>query len=186
MDVRVSPTSLQGVWLIEPEFFQDERGFFMESYHKRQLQAHGIDIDFVQDNHSRSVAGVVRGFHYQAPPSEQHRLVRCTAGAVLDVVIDIRADAATFGRWAAFELTAENKKQLLMGPAFAHGFAVLSETAEVQYKCSNHHDASAERTLAWDDPELAVKWPFESPILSEKDRTRGMSVAAYLEQPDFR
>lgn len=186
MDIRVTPTDLAGALIIENESFQDERGFFMESYHKRVFAEHGLDYDFVQDNHSRSARGVLRGFHYQDAIAPQTRMIRCTLGKVLDVVVDIRASSPTFGRWLGVELEASVKRQLLIAQEFAHGFVVLSDYAEVQYKCTNYHNPAAERTLAWDDPDVAVVWPVDDPMVSDRDRTRGQSLQDYLKDPAFR
>ena len=185
MDITVSDTELPGVRLIEPTAFVDQRGFFMESYNKRRYAAAGIDVDFVQDNHSRSGANVVRGLHFQDQIAPQWRLVRCTQGAILDVVVDIRKNSATFGRWIGVKLTPDNRHQLLIPPEFAHGFAVLSETAEVQYKCSNFHNPAADRVISWNDPEIGIKWPIQNPVLSEKDQTKGVGLSEYLRGNPF-
>ena len=176
---------MEGVILIEPDCFEDDRGFFQESYHRRQWADHGIDLTFVQDNHSRSGRGVIRGFHYQDDRAPQVRVVRCTVGEIFDVVVDLRVGSPTFGQWMGVTLSAHNRKQLLIPPPFAHGFAVLSQTAEVQYKVSAHHDPQAERTLAWDDPDVAVVWPVRNPMLSPRDRTRGERLRQYLANPCF-
>lgn len=184
MEIRVVPTDLAGVVAIETEFVRDERGFFIESYNRRQYREHGIDYDFVQDNHSRSARNVVRGLHYQGPPAPQAKLVRCTAGAILDVAVDLRAGSPTFGRWVAVELTAENMKQLLLPPGFAHGFATLSAFADVQYKCDAYYTPAAEGAVRWDDPEIGIAWPVAEPVLSGRDR-EAMSLATYRANPAF-
>ena len=185
MDVRIRPASIPDVLVIEPGVHADDRGLFFESYRKETLARHGLDVEFVQDNHSRSTRGVVRGLHYQTPPSAQWRLVRCTVGEVLDVLVDLRVGSATAGRWVAVPLTADSRRQLLVPPAFAHGFAVLSEFAEVQYKCSAYHDPDAERSLAWNDPDLAISWPVgPTPRVSDKDAA-APSWRDYLGAPDF-
>jgi dTDP-4-dehydrorhamnose 3,5-epimerase len=184
MEIKVTPTDLEGVLLIEPEYFQDQRGFFFESYNRERYAAHGIDKVFVQDNHSRSSRGVLRGFHYQDATAPQWRLVRCTAGKIMDVVVDLRVGSPTFGRWLAFNLTGDNKHQILIPPEFAHGFYTLSEAAEVQYKCSGFYTPSAEASLAWDDPDVAVAWPNRQPILSQRDQN-GPSLKDYLKAPAF-
>lgn len=186
MDIRLLPTDLDGVLLIEPECFVDERGFFMESYSQRAWTKHGLNLSFVQDNHSRSSAHVLRGFHYQDATAPQVRVVRCTRGAILDVVVDIRVGSPTFGRHVAEELTAENRRQLIMDPGFAHGFLVLTDIAEVQYKCTHCHEKSAERTLAYNDPEVAIPWPEKVPVLSVRDTTQGESLRQYLQRPAFK
>jgi dTDP-4-dehydrorhamnose 3,5-epimerase len=184
-DIHVRPASIPDVLVIEPGVHADNRGLFFESYRKENLSRRGIDVEFVQDNHSRSRRGVVRGLHYQAPPSAQWRLVRCTVGTVLDVVVDLRVGSRWAGNWVAIPLTAESRRQLLVPPAFAHGFAVLSEFAEVQYKCSAYHDPEAERVLAWNDPDLAIPWPVgPAPRVSSKDAS-ARSWRDYLAAPDF-
>lgn len=185
MEIRVVKTEIKDLLIIEPEYFQDDRGFFFESYSQRRFAEHGLDIAFVQDNHSRSIQGVLRGFHYQDEKAPQFRLVRCTVGEVWDVVVDLRAGSPTLGQWFGTKLTADVKRQLLIPPEFAHGFCVLSPVAEVQYKCTNFHMAEAEKTLAWDDPDIGVPWPVKNPSLSTRDRETGMSFCDYLARPDF-
>jgi dTDP-4-dehydrorhamnose 3,5-epimerase len=184
MDIKVSSTEIEGVLLIEPEWFEDARGFFMESYHQQRFAEHGLHYAFVQDNHSRSRRGVLRGFHYQDLAAPQVRLVRCTVGEVWDVVVDLRVGSPTFGRWAAFTLSAENRHQVVIPPEFAHGFVVLSDVAEIQYKCTNFHTPSAERALAWDDGDVAVAWPVSDPVLSARDR-QNPTLRDYLQHPHF-
>ena len=163
-------TPLEGVYLFRPKVFTDHRGFFLESYSRRVLAELGVDHDFVQDNHSRSVRGVLRGLHYQIFQT-QAKLVRTTCGRVFDVAVDIRCGSPTFGRWVGEELSAENHLMLYAPPGFAHGFVVLSEVAEFQYKCSDYYAPEAERGIAWNDPALAIDWPLDGiePILSAKD-----------------
>jgi dTDP-4-dehydrorhamnose 3,5-epimerase len=185
MDVVVRKGEIENVMLIEPSAFQDERGFFFESYHKLNLAMQGIELDFVQDNHSRSTAGVVRGMHYQDNTAPQWRLVRCSVGEVFDVIVDLRIGSPTLGRWMGVRLSADSRRQLLIPPEFAHGFCVLSPVAEVQYKCTNYHSKDAERSMAWDDPDIAIKWPVDDPILSDKDRDLAPSFSSYLENPCF-
>jgi dTDP-4-dehydrorhamnose 3,5-epimerase len=185
MDIRIVNTKFDSVWLVEPDCFQDHRGFFFESYSKRRFADHGLNLTFVQDNHSRSVKNVVRGLHYQDMTAPQFRLVRCTVGEVWDVVVDLRVQSPTFGQWLAVPLNAEKKTQVLIGPTFAHGFAALSEFAELQYKCTEYHTPSAEHILAWDDPDLAIPWPVKDPILSTRDKHSGLSLRQYLKTPSF-
>jgi dTDP-4-dehydrorhamnose 3,5-epimerase len=185
MKIHVSKIEIEGPLIIKPDFFQDERGFFFESYSHQQFSEHGIDINFVQDNHSRSSKGVLRGFHFQDSLAPQWRLVRCTVGKIWDVIVDLRVSSQTFGKWYGIELTAAEKHQFLIPPEFAHGFCVLSDIAEVQYKCSHCHVSDAERTLAWDDPAVGVPWPIETPILSQRDRNLGSSLRTYQEIPVF-
>lgn len=179
MDISVRKTEIEGVLIISPDCFEDQRGFFFESYHKAVWARHGIHLQFVQDNHSRSRKNVVRGFHFQDNTAPQYRVVRCTVGEVFDVVVDLRVGSPTFGRWLGVRLSAANREQLVIPPEFAHGFAVMSDVAEIQYKVSGHHVPAAERTLAWDDPEVAVKWPVEHPVLSDRDRAMGKSLKDY-------
>jgi dTDP-4-dehydrorhamnose 3,5-epimerase len=184
MDVQVFETPFAGVRVVQPDAFQDSRGFFMESYHRKRLLEQGIDLTFVQDNHSRSAYGVLRGFHYQDARAPQVRLVRCTVGEIFDVIVDLKIGSPTFGRYFGIHLSAENRKQLLIPAEFAHGFLVISDFAEVQYKCTNHHEPAAERSLAWNDPDVGVAWPITSPTLSSKDQA-SPSLADYVRNPSF-
>lgn len=184
METRAIPTPLSGVFVVETQFVHDERGFFIENYHKQRFSELGLVADFVQDNHSRSGSSVLRGLHYQDTSAPMAKLVRCTVGAVYDVAVDIRVGSPTFGKWYAVELTASNMKQLWIPSGFAHGFLTLSEAAEVQYKCSGFYTPSAEGTVAWDDPQLAIEWPMKQPALSQRDR-QAMSLQRYLEKPAF-
>ncbi|HHX42463.1 MAG TPA: dTDP-4-dehydrorhamnose 3,5-epimerase [Chloroflexi bacterium] len=168
--MRVIQTEIPEVLIIEPDVFEDTRGFFLESYSQRRYAEHGINATFVQDNHSLSVRGTLRGLHYQAAPG-QAKLVRVVRGAVFDVAVDIRWGSPTFGKWVGVELSAENKRQLYIPVGFAHGFCVTSEVAEFLYKCSSYYAPSLERGIAWDDPDLAIAWPVTDPILSDRDRT---------------
>ena len=169
--MRVVDEPLTGVLLLEPEVFSDHRGFFMESYNMKRLAEAGIDDEFVQDNHSRSVRGVLRGLHYQLGHA-QAKLVRVTHGRVFDVVVDIRRGSPTFARWVGFELDEDNRLMLYAPQGFAHGFVTLSETAEFQYKCSDFFSADDERGIIWNDPTLGIEWPLGGiePILSARDR----------------
>jgi dTDP-4-dehydrorhamnose 3,5-epimerase len=163
-------TGLPEVWLVRPRVFADPRGFFLESYNRRAMESLGIHQSFVQDNHSRSGRGVLRGLHYQLG-QPQAKLVRVTLGRVFDVVVDIRRGSPHFGRWTGHELSADNHLMLFAPEGFAHGFLVLSEVAEFQYKCSDFYSPAEERAIAWDDPDLAIAWPLEGlePLLSDKD-----------------
>jgi dTDP-4-dehydrorhamnose 3,5-epimerase len=169
--VRVIDEPLPGVMVISPEVHEDSRGFFMESYNRRRFTELGIGVDFVQDNHSRSNRGVLRGLHYQLR-RPQAKLVRATRGRVFDVVVDIRRGSPTFGRWAGVELSEDNRLEFFAPVGFAHGFLVLSDTAEFQYKCSDFYSTEDERGLPWDDPGIAIKWPLQgvAPVLSDRDR----------------
>ena len=166
--MKVTECKLNGILLIEPDVFEDSRGFFFESYNSRKLAEHGITLDFVQDNHSRSVKGTVRGLHYQINPG-QDKLVRVVFGEVFDVVLDIRKKSPTFGQWESFNLSAQNKKQLFVPKGFAHGFCVVSEVAEFLYMCSEYYSPQDERAIIWNDPQLSINWPVEKPVLSGKD-----------------
>jgi len=170
-----SGVPMQGPLLITPQVFGDERGFFYESWNQRRFdEAVGAATSFVQDNHSRSSRGVLRGLHYQLEPEPQGKLVRCTAGAILDVAVDLRRSSATYGQWVGAELSAENQQQLWVPVGFGHGFLTFTDTAEVLYKASGFWSKSCERSLRWDDPQLAIAWPLDrldgdAPLLAEKD-----------------
>lgn len=172
MSLVVERTPLEGLVVVKPQVFRDARGFFAESYNGPRFAAAGITTEFVQDNHSLSVRGTLRGLHFQTNPG-QAKLIRCTRGRIWDVAVDIRPDSPTFGRHFAAELAPEDFAMLYIPVGFAHGFLVLSDTAEVQYKCSNVYDASTEAGLAWDDADLNIPWPLErvggTPLLSERD-----------------
>jgi len=159
----------EGLVLVKPRVFPDDRGFFIETYKKRDFAAAGIPAEFVQDNHSKSSKGVLRGLHYQRGAAAQGKLVRCTAGAILDVGVDLRKGSPTFGRWAAAELTAGNARMLYVPPGFAHGFLVLSETAEIIYKCTAEYSPADEGGIIWNDPDLGVAWGITAPVLSARD-----------------
>ena len=168
--MNVIPTALEGVLILEPKVFGDERGFFFESYNERVFEkATGRAPRFVQDNHSRSVRGVVRGLHYQVV-KPQAKLVRAGSGVILDVAVDLRRSSPTFGQHVAVELSAENKRQLWIPEGFAHGFTVLSESAELLYKTTEFWYPEHDRSLAWDDPAIGIDWRVAEPILSDKDR----------------
>ena len=168
MDVKTY--HIEGIRLIIPKIFRDHRGFFVESFNQERFQEAGIPCTFVQDNHSRSVKGTLRGLHYQVNAG-QDKLVRCTQGEVWDVAVDIRPQSPTYGQWVGETLTEENMHQLFVPKGFAHGFQVLSETAEIQYKCTDFYSPKDERGLLWNDPDLAIAWPgLGEPILSGKDQ----------------
>ncbi|MGN7381557.1 dTDP-4-dehydrorhamnose 3,5-epimerase [Paenibacillus sp. SAFN-117] len=169
--MNITPQKLEGAFIIEPQVHRDSRGFFMESYNERKLRELGIQHNFVQDNHSLSVdPGVIRGLHYQLNPKAQTKLVRVTAGAVYDVVVDIRRGSPTFGQWIGVILSAHNHRQLLVPKGFAHGFCTLVPNTEVQYKVDEYYCPECDRGILWNDPELAIDWPVTNPVLSEKDR----------------
>lgn len=167
--MRVIPSELPGVVVIEPKVLHDERGFFLETFHAARFAQHGLPERFVQDNHSRSVRGTVRGLHAQWR-RPQGKLVRVVAGRIWDVAVDIRPDSPTFRRWVAFELSADNFLQLYVPPGYAHGFCVLSGEAEVEYKVTDYWDPEGELRIRWNDPELGIAWPVDQAILSDKDR----------------
>jgi len=169
--VKVIETALPGVLIIEPKVFGDERGFFLETFHKQRYLDAGIPaegMEFVQDNHSRSSKGVLRGLHFQLE-NPQGKLVSAGTGTVFDVAADVNPDSATYGQWVGVELSEENHRQLWIPPGYAHGFCVLSEVADFQYKCTALYHPQSDGGVAWDDPLLAIDWPIETPILSEKD-----------------
>ena len=165
-------TTIPEVILIEPEVFGDSRGFFMETWHAEKFKDAGIDMQFVQDNHSKSAQGILRGLHYQVEQS-QGKLVRVITGEVFDVAVDLRQKSPSFGQWVGKTLTAENKHMLWVPPGFAHGFYVISDEAEFVYKCTDFYTPEYERCIRWDDPDLAINWPLpagQSPVLSGKDQ----------------
>ena len=170
--MKVTPTAIEGVLIIEPKVFGDERGFFFESYNQQAFEAAvGYPVAFVQDNHSRSARGVLRGLHFQRAPHAQGKLVRVTQGSVFDVAADIRPDSPTYGRWVGVELSGQNHRQLWIPPGLAHGFLVTSESADFLYKTSGFYQPTAEGSVRWDDPDLAIAWPLDglTPALSAKD-----------------
>jgi dTDP-4-dehydrorhamnose 3,5-epimerase len=168
--MKVIPTAIAGPLILEPKVFGDARGFFMESYNARAFhEATGLDVSFVQDNHSRSGKGVLRGLHYQIQQS-QGKLVRVVRGSVFDVVVDLRRSSPTFGRWVGVELSEENNRQFWIPPGFAHGFLVTSDSADFLYKTTDYYAPEHERSLAWNDPDVGVEWPLDGePLLSAKD-----------------
>jgi dTDP-4-dehydrorhamnose 3,5-epimerase len=170
--MKVTSTALPEVLILEPRVFGDERGFFFESYNRRVFnEAVGCEVDFVQDNHSRSARGVLRGLHYQLPPHSQGKLVRVTQGCVFDVAIDVRRSSPRFGHWVSTEISSKNNRQFWIPPGFAHGFLVLSETADFLYKTTSYYSPEAERAVLWNDRTLAIEWPklAAPPVLSAKD-----------------
>jgi dTDP-4-dehydrorhamnose 3,5-epimerase len=165
------PTALPGVLLFDATIYRDNRGFFFESFNRRHFdEAVGHGVDFVQDNHSRSSQGVLRGLHYQLPPHAQGKLVRVTSGEIFDVAVDLRKGSATYGRWVGERLSETNKRQLWIPPGFAHGFVALSAFADVLYKTTDFYHPRVERCIKWNDPDIGIDWPFpRAPRLSEKD-----------------
>lgn len=168
--MQVTKTDLEGVLILEPKVFGDARGWFMETWSARKFQAAGLTFEFVQDNQSYSAQkGTLRGLHYQTAPFAQTKLVRCTRGKLLDVAVDIREGSETFAKWVAVELTAENKKQLLIPRGFAHGFLTLTDDVEIQYKADNFYAPTCDGNIRWDDAEINIEWPFAPTILADKD-----------------
>jgi len=175
--MKIIPTAIPDVVLLEPKVFGDERGFFLESWNKRSFAELGITADFVQDNHSKSQKNVLRGLHYQIEHA-QGKLVRVVAGAVYDVAVDLRRSSPTFGQWVGFTLSAEDKRMAWIPPGFAHGFCVTSESAEFLYKTTDYYSPAHERTLLWNDPQLAIPWPLSGePLLAAKDKS-GLPLTA--------
>ena len=169
--MKITKTKLDGVVIIEPDVFGDNRGFFMESWNKEKMEEVGLFYNFVQDNHSKStVKGTLRGIHFQKGDKAQAKLVRCVKGAVLDVAVDLRKNSPTFKQWVGVELSAENKKQLLIPRGFGHGFVTLTDDVEFLYKADNYYAPEADAGIRWNDPEICVEWGVENPILSEKDK----------------
>ncbi len=168
--MKITPTDLPEVLLVEPDVHRDTRGFFLETWHAARYAEAGLDVPFVQDNHSRSDHGTLRGLHVQlAKP--QGKLVRASVGEIFDVAVDIRHGSPNFGRYVGVVLSAENFRQLWIPEGFAHGFCVISDIAEMQYKCTDVYDPTSELTIAWDDPTIGLQWPLENPLLSDKDQT---------------
>jgi dTDP-4-dehydrorhamnose 3,5-epimerase len=168
--MQIEPTSLPDVLILTPRRFGDARGWFMETWNARAMAEAGLDLPWVQDNHSFSAArGTLRGLHCQSPPRAQDKLVRCSKGAILDVAVDIRSGSPTYARWVGVELSATNGRQLLVPKGFLHGFLTLTEDAEVQYKCSDFYSLEHDMSVRWDDPAIGVDWGIVAPVLSEKD-----------------
>ena len=165
----INKTHIEGLLIIEPDVFEDERGYFFETYNKLRYEEFGIDVDFVQDNISKSNFGTVRGLHYQVGDKAQGKLCQVLAGRVLDVAVDIRFESPTFGKHLAIELSADDKKQFWIPPGFAHGFSVLSEEVLFSYKCTNYYSKEDERSILYNDPELNIDWRVDHPIVSDKD-----------------
>jgi dTDP-4-dehydrorhamnose 3,5-epimerase len=178
--MKFLPTELPGVIVVEPDLYRDARGFFLETYHGLKYREGGIDVTFVQDNHSRSTRGSLRGLHAQLQ-RPQGKLVRVLQGEVFDVAVDIRRGSPTFLRWVAVTLSAENFRQCYIPPGFAHGFCVTTDYAEFEYKCTDYYDPTSELRILWNDPAIGIVWPVREPILSDKDRA-GRPVADLMER----
>lgn len=168
--MQIETFAVAGPKLITPQVFEDERGFFLERYNRQLFLDQGIDLDFVQDNHSQSTRGILRGLHYQLPPFAQTKLIWVTRGEVFDVAVDIRTASPTFGRWVGAVLSEANKQMMLIPAGFAHGFAVLSDVADFQYKVTAYYSKAHDRGILWNDPALAIEWPLADPLLSAKDQ----------------
>ncbi|NIM40004.1 MAG: dTDP-4-dehydrorhamnose 3,5-epimerase [Hydrogenophaga sp.] len=184
--LKVIPTDIAGVLVLEPQVFGDARGFFYESFNQRLFnEATGLDVHFVQDNHSRSARGVLRGLHLQLPPHAQGKLVRVTSGSVFDVAVDVRTASPTYGQWVGVELSEDNRRQLWIPPGLAHGFLVTSESADFLYKTTDYYTPAAERSIRWDDPALDIGWPLDgSPTLSARDAAApGLAQAQHSFSP---
>ncbi len=178
-------TGLEGVFLIEPQVFEDERGFFLESYSQKKFKEAGIDVNFVQDNHSLSTQkGVLRGLHFQNPPFSQTKLMRVTRGKVFDVIVDLRKNSPTFKKWEAFELSAQNFQMLLIPKGFAHGFCTMEDNTEFMYKVDQFYSPESEGGIIWNDKDLAIDWPTENPILNEKDQ-KNLTLEEFLKNNPF-
>jgi dTDP-4-dehydrorhamnose 3,5-epimerase len=182
--LRASPTDLPEVVLIEPDVYKDSRGFFLETYHAGKYREIGIRQAFVQDNHSRSVQGTVRGLHLQVR-RPQGKLIRAVVGEIFDVAVDVRRGSPTFGRWVGVTLTADNFRQCYVPPGFAHGFCVVSPIAQVEYKATDVYDPASELGVAWNDPALAIRWPVREPLLSERDRAYPTLAEVLDRLPDW-
>ena len=184
MKTTLTRTPLEDFVVIDIDYFEDERGFFIESWNERDFAAAGLELHFVQDSHSRSKQSVLRGLHYQDMSAPMGKLVRCTLGAVFDVAVDLRTKSPTFGQWFGVELTEENKRLIFVPVGFAHGFATLSNVAEIQYKQTGFYTPPAEGSIRWNDPEIGIDWPLSDPILSDRDQG-SMSLAEYKQNPAF-
>jgi dTDP-4-dehydrorhamnose 3,5-epimerase len=182
MDIKIEARHLNGVVVLVPDVFQDSRGFFMETFREDQFKAHDLPTHFVQDNHSRSVKGVVRGLHFQWEPP-MGKLMRVTLGSAFLVAVDIRKGSPTLGKWIGAEASAENRRQVWAPAGFARGFCVLSEVAEIQYKCTGIYNNKGESGILWNDPEIGIKWPVSDPVLSDKDRN-AQTLAQWLARPE--
>jgi len=177
--MKIIATPLEGLLIIEPRVFEDERGYFLETHHNQRYESAGIRCTFVQDNLSFSTKNILRGLHFQKT-KPQAKLVQVVCGEIFDVAVDLRPDSLTFGKWSAAVISGENKRQLFIPQGFAHGFCVLSASAHVVYKCSDYYDPDDEGGLLWSDPDIAIDWPLQDPILSAKDRQYG-----YLADQNF-
>ena len=179
--MTITETSLKGLYTLEPKVFEDQRGYFFESYNQEKFKVEGLDLSFVQDNQSKSQKGVLRGLHFQNPPFAQGKLVQVIKGAVLDVAVDIRKDSPTYGQHIAIELSEENKMMLYISEGFAHGFLTLRDDTIFSYKCTNFYNPEYESALRWDDEKLNINWNVLNPVVSEKDQ-KAMTFAEFKSQ----
>jgi dTDP-4-dehydrorhamnose 3,5-epimerase len=182
MEIKIESRSLRDVVVLVPDIFQDARGFFMETFREDQFQAHGLPTKFVQDNHSRSTRGVLRGLHFQWDPP-MGKLMRVSLGRAFLVAVDIRKGSSTLGKWAGVEASAENRRQVWAPAGFARGFCVLSDVAEIQYKCTGIYNNKGESGIRWNDPEIGIEWPIQDVLLSEKDKN-AQTLAQWLSRPE--
>jgi dTDP-4-dehydrorhamnose 3,5-epimerase len=185
MKTNITKTPLPDLVVVNIDYSRDERGFFIESWNKRDFAAAGLPQEFVQDSHSRSGAKVLRGLHYQDMRAPMAKLVRCTIGRILDVAVDLRMSSPTFGKWFSIELSADNQTQLFVPAGFAHGFATLSDVCEVQYKQTDFYQPEYEGGIAWNDPDVGVQWPFKDPVLSRRDQNQP-TLKQYRQNPAFK
>jgi dTDP-4-dehydrorhamnose 3,5-epimerase len=185
VEITVTKTPLDGVVFIDTRFFQDDRGFFMEAWHERDYAAAGLSMRFVQDSHSRSHRGVLRGLHYQDMTAPLGKLIRCTIGEIFDVAVDLRAGSPSFGKFVSVHLTADNKRQMYVPVGFAHGFQALTDVVEVQYRQTGYYSPAAEGSVLWSDPDVGVNWPIPNPTLSTRDRN-AITLKEYAANPAFR
>lgn len=180
--MEVENFDIEGLLLIKPSIFRDDRGYFFESFNREAFKkTTGLDLEFVQDNESASEANVVRGLHLQLPPFQQGKLVRVTRGKVFDVAVDVRKDSKTYGQYVGVELNAENKYQFYIPPGFAHGFSVLEPETIFAYKCTGYYNRESERAIRWDDPEIGIDWGVKKPIISEKDQNHSVFLKDFNE-----
>lgn len=184
MKITVTPTSISDLVVINVDYFTDDRGYFIEPWHKRDFLRAGLDLEFVQEGHSLSIGKVIRGLHFQNSSAPMAKLVRCIVGEVFEVAVDLRISSPSFGKWFGINLSSENKKLLYVPVGCALGFATITNTAEVLYKQTGYYTPSAEGTVSWRDPDINIKWPYQNPILSKRDKN-GMSLSEYIKHPAF-
>lgn len=184
MKIKITNTPIKDLLIIDIDYFSDKRGFFIEPWHKRDFQEAGLNLEFVQEGHSQSRKGVLRGMHYQDSSAPMGKLIRCTRGKIFDVAVDIRSKSPTLGKWFGIDLNEKNKTQFYVPPEFAHGFLTLSDIVEVQYKQTGFYTPKSEGTIKWNDADINIDWPTKKPILSNRDKN-GKSFQEYLKKPAF-